>query len=149
MITLPSIKIRYVIVGLILYTIASLYINRNVYYIGKWNMYFIIENNNDTTTVYFSNSRWNYGDDYVRYRPQCAEISDLNVYNAGDSFYAVERYMDITEVSSKSFKIKPVYLICGDKLKGEFEYWTDSTYLNKDCEWISINHRHGLYKSWK
>lgn len=56
---------RYIVWGLIAFTIASFYINRNVYYVGKWDKYVIVENKNryqhDTVTVFLSDSRWSYG----------------------------------------------------------------------------------------
>ena len=46
---------RYIVIGLFLFFIASLYINKDVYYISRWGMYIKIENIKDTTTVYISN----------------------------------------------------------------------------------------------
>lgn len=144
-------KKRYIILGLLLFMIASLYINKNVYYISKWHMYIKVENANDTTTVYFSNSRWNLDDNYIKYHPQSAEISNLNLYPFRDTLYAREVYMRIIGIQSKDYNIKPVRLICVDKVKSDkSDYWSDSTFLKKDIpNWISINHRHGIYKSWK
>ena len=151
-------KKRYIILGLIAFTIASFYINWNVYYVGKWDMYVIVEYKNrfqhDTVTVYLSDSRWFYGDNYVKYIPESAEMSDLMIVNAGDSLYAIERYMEIVEVVSKDYVIKPVYWIEVDKIRGGTDYWSDSTWIDKSDSiwvnnnmigWIYINHRHGLY----
>ena len=141
-------KKRYVIGGLILLGIAFFYINRNVYYIDEWKMYIIIENNEakDTTTVYFSNSRWSFGDDYVKYCPQSAETSRLDVFNCIDTLYAVEGDMKIIETESKKYNIKAVHFIRGNKLKDERDYWSDSTFLKTEVsEWYSINHQHGIH----
>ena len=149
-------KKRYIVWGLIAFTITSFYINRNVYYVGKWDMYVIVENKNkfqhDTVTVYLSDSRWFYGDNYVKYIPQSAEMSELMIVNAGDSLYAIERYMEIVEVVSKDFVIKPVYWIEVDKIRSDStDYWSDSTWIDKSDSiwvnndtkgWIYINHRH-------
>ena len=114
-------------------------------------MYIKIENANDTTTVYLSNSWWNWGDDYIKYRPQSAEISNLNLFPFMDTLYAQEEYMRITDVKSENYNIKPFRLIRVDKVKSySSDYWSDSTFLKEDIPyWISINHRHGIYKSWK
>lgn len=141
-------KLRYIIWGLILFAAASFYVNRNVYYISQWKMYVKIENNpnKDTTTVYFSNSRWTFGDNYVKYCPESPEISNLVIYHAGDSLYAREDYMDIIEIESKDYSIKQVRLVHGELIKGELPYWSDSSYLYNNVKgWISINHRHGIY----
>ena len=146
---------RYIVWGLIAFTIVLFYINRNVYYVGKWDMYFIVENKNrhkhDTVTVYLSNSRWFYGDNYVKYCPESAEMSNLNLYPFKDTLYAVEISMEITEIQSKDFNIKPVHRIWVDKTRPNTgDYWSDSTFLKEEIPyWISINHRHGIYKSWK
>lgn len=148
-------KKRYIVLGLIAFTIASFYINWNVYYVGKWDMYVIVENKNrfqhDTVTVYLSNSRWFYGDNYVKYIPQSAEMSNLYLYPFNDTLYAREAYMEITDIQSKNYNIKPVHLIRIDKVKSNnHDYWLDSTFLKEEIPyWIRINHRHGIYKSWK
>lgn len=137
---------KYIIIGFVL-LISYLYLNKDIYYIDRWHLYIKIENKSDTTTIYLSNSRWNFGDDYVKYRPQSAEMSNLILYSNMDTLYAQENHMKIKKIQTKSYFIKPVYLIYGNHLKGEGNYWSDSTYL-KCPEWICINHRHGIYNSW-
>jgi len=138
---------KYIIIGFVL-LILYLYINKDIYYIDRWHMYIKVENKSDTTTIYFSNSRWSFGNDYVKYCPQSAEISYLMVYLNKDTLYAREHYMKIKKIQTKSYCIKPVYLIHRDLLKGEDNYWSDSTY-QKCSEWIGINHRHGIFYSWE
>ena len=136
---------RCVLIGIFL-LVAYFYINWNIYYICKWHMYVKIENNNDTTTVYFSKSRWHLGDNYIKYQPQSAEMSNLILDAIGDTLYALERDMKITKIHSREYKIKPVSYI--RSFSGY--YWTDSTFIKDDTnEWININHKHGIYKSWK
>ena len=148
-------KKRYIVLGLIAFTIASFYINWNVYYVGKWDMYVIVENKNrfqhDTVTVYLSNSRWHWGDNYIEYLPQSAEMSNLNLYPFRDTIYAREVFMEITNIQSKDYNIKPVHLIRVDKVRSNRnDYWSDSIFLREEIPyWIRINHRHGISKSWK
>ena len=148
-------KKKYIIISLFLFLILSLYINKDVYYISRWGMYIKIENNKswktDTTIVYLSNSRWHWGDNYIKYCPQSAEMSSLNLNPIRDTLYAIERSMEIVEIRSKDYNIKPVRLIWVDKVKSDkSDYWSDSTFIkDKNHDWISINHRHGVYKSWK
>ncbi len=146
-------KKRYIFWGLILFTIVSFYANRNIYYIPKWDMYIKIENNKewmtDTTIVYFSNSRWKFGDNYIKYHPHNAEISNLDIVYAGDSLYAIERYMEILEIVSKDYKIKPVYweYVSLSPIESDLydHYWSDSTWIGNDVQgYIRINHRHGI-----
>ena len=110
-------------------------------------MYIKIENVKDTTTVYISKTRWNWGDNYIKYRPQSAEMSNLGLHPVKDTLYAIEENMEITEIYSKDYKVKTVHFIRDyDKL----DYWSDSTFIKDNThEWISINHRHGICKSWK
>ena len=114
-------------------------------------MYIKVENANDTTTIYFSSSRWKLGDNYIKYKPESAEISNLNLYPFRDTLYAREVYMRIIDIQSKDYNIKPVHLIWVNKVKSDkSDYWSDSTFLKEDIPyWISINHRHGIYKSWE
>jgi len=140
---------KYIITGvIILLVISYMYINKDIYYIAKWHMYLKIENSNDTTTVYFSKSRWSFGGDYVKYRPQSAGTSYLSTCLDGDTLYAKEYYMKITKIQSMDYYIKPVYFIYGkNKIKGESDSWSDSTFLKEEYnEWIYINHRHGIFK---
>ena len=138
---------RYIVIGLFLLFIASLYINKDVYYISRWGMYIKIENIKDTTTVYISNTRWTWGDNYIKYRPESAEMSSLNLHPIRDTLYAIQRSMEIVEIYSKDYIFKAVNFK-RDPL--EFDYWSDSTFIKeKPHEWISINHRHGIYKSWQ
>ena len=109
-------------------------------------MYIKIENNNDTTTIYFSKSRCHLDDNYIKYLPQSAEMSNLGLNPIRDTLYAIEEFMEITEIHSKDYKIKQVSFIRSTTR----DYWTDSTFIKENTnEWISINHRHGIYKSWK
>lgn len=142
---------RYIIITLFLLLILFLYVNKDVYYIGKWHMFIKIKNTNDTTTVYLSNSRWHWGDNYIEYLPQSAEMSNLNLYPFRDTIYAREVFMEITNIQSKDYNIKPVHLIRVDKVRSNRnDYWSDSIFLREEIPyWISINHRHGIYKSWK
>ena len=56
--------------------------------------------------------------------------------------------MKIAEIHSIEYKIKPVRFIRDRSAMRD--YWTDSTFIKENThEWISINHRHGIYKSWK
>ena len=136
---------RGVMIGIFL-LVAYFYINWDIHYIGKLQMYVKIENTNDTTTVYFSKSRWHLGDNYIKYKPQSAEMSNLNLHPIGDTLYAIEEFMEIAEIHSKDYIIKPVSYI-RSTIK---EYWSDSTFIKEDSyDWIGINHRHGIYKSWK
>ena len=50
-------------------------------------MYVKIENANDTTKVFFSESRWHLGDNYIKYKPQSAEMSNLILHPIGDNGY--------------------------------------------------------------
>jgi len=110
-------------------------------------MYVKIENANDTTTVYISNTRWHLGDNYIEYKPQSAEMSNLILHPIGDTIYAIERFMKIAEIHSKDYNLKAVHF---KREPLEQDYWSDSTFIKDDThEWISINHRHGIYKSWK
>ena len=142
----------YIIISLLLLILVYFYINKNVYSISRWKMYIKIENtNNDTTTIYLSNSRWHFGDNYIKFCPQSAELSNLNLYPFKDTLYAREVYMKITDIKSKNYNIKPVHKIWVDKVRSDNgDYWSDSTFLKEEIPyWISINHRHGIYKSWK
>lgn len=137
--------------SLFLFLIFSLYINKDVYYISRWGMYIKIENNKswktDTTIVYLSDSRWNWGDNYIKYHPYSAEISNLGLHLIKDTLYTIEEDMKIVEIQLKDYKYKIVHFIRDYE---RFDYWTDSTFIKEDSEdWISINHRHGIYKSWK
>ena len=69
------------------------------------------------------------------------------IYTVKDTLYAIEENMEITEIYSKDYKVKTVHFIRDyDKL----DYWSDSTFIKDNThEWISINHRHGICKSWK
>ena len=140
-------KKRYIVICLFLFLIVSFYINRDVYYISRWGMYIKIENVKDTTIVYISNTRWNWGDNYIKYRPESAEMSSLNLHPIRDTVYAIERSMEIVEVHSKDYKFKAVHF---KREPLELDYWSDSTFIKDGShEWISINHRHGIYKSWQ
>ena len=150
-----SMRKRYIVWGLIAFTIASFFINRNVYYVGKWDKYVIVENKNryqhDTVTVFLSDSRWSYGDNYVKYCPESAEMSNLRLFPFKDTLYAVGMNMEIVDIKSKDFHIKPVHRIWVDKIRpNNGDYWSDSIFLKEEIPyWISVNHRHGIYKSWK
>ena len=149
--TIPLVmKKRYFVISFFLFLIVFLYTNKDVYYISKLHMYIMIKNTNDTTTVYLSNSRWHLGDNYIKYCPESAEMSNLNLYPFRDTLYAQEDHMEITDIQSKDYNIKPVRLIWVDKVRSDSsDYWSDSTWLKEDIpDWISINHRHGIYKSW-
>ena len=74
-------------------------------------MYVKIENANDTTKVFFSESKWHLGDNYIKYKPQSAEMSNLILHPIGDTLYAIERFMKIAEIHSIEYKIKPVRFI--------------------------------------
>lgn len=138
---------RRILICLFLLLIAFLYLNKDIYYISKWHMYVKIENANDTTTVYISNTRWHLGDNYIKYKPQSAEMSNLILHTIGDTIYAIERFMKIAEMHSKDYNLKAVHF---KREPLEQHYWSDSTFIKDDThEWISINHRHGIYKSWK
>lgn len=140
-------KKRYIVICLFLFLIVSFYINRDVYYISRWGMYIKIENVKDTTIVYISNTWWNWGDNYIKYRPESAEMSSLNLHPIRDTVYAIERSMEIVEVHSKDYKFKAVHF---KREPLELDYWSDSTFIKDGSqEWISINHRHGIYKSWQ
>ena len=140
-------KKRYIVICLFLFLIVSFYINRDVYYISRWGMYIKIENVKDTTIVYISNTRWNWGDNYIKYRPESEEMSSLNLHPIRDTVYAIERSMEIVEVHSKDYKFKAVHF---KREPLELDYWSDSTFIKDGShEWISINHRHGIYKSWQ
>ena len=140
-------KKRYIVICLFLFLIVSFYINRDVYYISRWGMYIKIENVKDTTIVYISNTRWNWGDNYIKYRPESAEMSSLNLHPIRDTVYAIERSMEIVEVHSKDYKFKAVHF---KREPLELDYWSDSTFIKDGShEWISINHRHGIYNSWQ
>ena len=138
---------RRIFIGIFLFLIAYFYFNKDIYYISKWNMYVKIENAYDTTTVYISKTRWNWGDNYIKYRPESAEMSSLNLHPIRDTLYAIQRSMEIVEIHSKDYNFKAVHF------KREplgLDYWSDSTFIKENThEWISINHRHGIYKSWK
>ena len=111
-------------------------------------MYVKIENANDTTKFFFSESRWHWGNNYIKYKPQSAEMSNLILHPIGDTLYAIEWFMKIAEIHSIEYKIKPVRFIRDRSAMRD--YWTDSTFIKENThEWISINHRHGIYKSWK
>lgn len=144
-------KRKYVIVSLFILALAVLYVNKDVYYIKKWHMYIKIENTNDTATVFFSNSMFHLRDNYIKYLPQSAEMSKLNIYPFKDTLYAREVYMHITNIQSTDYNIKPVHQIWVDKVRSDSsDYWSDSTFIKEDIPfWISINHRHGINKSWK
>ena len=148
-------KKKYIILIIILFALVAFYVNRNVYYIDKWGIYIKIENNKswktDTTIVYFGNSRWHLKDNYIVYCPESAEMSSLSLHPIQDTIYAIEHNMEIVEIQSKDYNIKPVRLIWVDKVKSDkSDYWSDSTFIKeKNHDWISINHRHGVYKSWK
>lgn len=138
---------RYIIITLFLFFIASLYINKDIYYISKWDMYIKIENINDTTIVNISKTRWNWGDNYIKYRPQSAEISTLALHPIKDTLYAIEEEMKIIEIQAKDYKVKKVQFI---RDYAQHDYWSDSTFIKeRPHDWIRINHRHGIYKSWK
>lgn len=140
-------KKRYIVICLFSFLIVSFYINRDVYYISRWGMYIKIENVKDTTIVYISNTWWNWGDNYIKYRPESAEMSSLNLHPIRDTVYAIERSMEIVEVHSKDYKFKAVHF---KREPLELDYWSDSTFIKDGSqEWISINHRHGIYKSWQ
>ena len=139
---------RRIFIGIFLFLIAYFYFNKDIYYISKWNMYVKIENANDTTTVYFSNSRWNFKDNYIKYRPESAEMSNLGLHPIKDILYAIEENMEIIDIQAKDYKVKKVQFI--SVRSAMRDYWTDSTFIKENThEWISINHRHGIYKSWK
>jgi len=141
---------KIVIIGSIL-AIIYYFLNKDVYYIAKWNMYVKIENKNDTTKVLLSNSRWCFGDNYIKYCPVSAEISNLNMFPYKDTLYAQEQYIKITEIKTTDYHIKPVHKIWVDKIHSDStDYWSDSTFLKNEIkDWISINHRHGLQTSWE
>lgn len=140
---------RHFLIGLFLILTLTLffYLSKDIYYISKWHMYVKIENANDTTTVYISNTRWNWGDNYIKYRPESAEMSSLNLHPIRDTLYAIQRSMKIFEIYSTNYNFKAVHF------KREplgLDHWSDSTFIKDDAhDWISINHRHGIYKSWK
>lgn len=139
---------RRALIGLILLVIAFYFFIWDIYYISKLHMYVKIENNNDTTTVYFSGSRWHLGNNYIKYVPQSAEMSNLSLHPIKDTLYAIEKSMKIVDIHSKEYKIMPVSFIRFNSAIRD--YWTDSTFIKENNhDWISINHRHGIYKSWK
>ncbi len=141
-------KKRYIVICLFLLLMVYLYINRNIYYISKWGMYIKIENVNDTTIVNISKTRWHWGDNYIKYRPESAEMTFLDIHPIKDTLYVIERNMNnIIETHIKDYKVKEVQFI---RCYTQRDYWTDSTFIKENPhEWISINHRHGIYKSWK
>ena len=139
-------KKKYIIISLFLFLILSLYINKDVYYISRWGMYIKIENVKDTTTVYISNTRWNWGDNYIKYCPESAEMSSLGLHPIKDTLYTIEENMEILEIHSKDYNVKTVYFV---RDYDQSDYWSDSTFIKDSShESISINHRHGIYKSW-
>ena len=139
---------QHVLIGIFLLLVAYFYFSWDIYYISKWRMYVKIENANDTTKVFFSESRWHLGDNYIKYKPQSAEMSNLILHPIGDTLYTIERFMKIAEIHSIEYKIKPVRFIRDRSAMRD--YWTDSTFIKENThEWISINHRHGIYKSWR
>jgi hypothetical protein len=110
-------------------------------------MFVKIEYSNDTATIYLSNSWWHWGDNYIKYRPESAEMSNLILHPIRDTLYAIEENMKITETHVKDYKVKEVQYI---RNYAQRDNWSDSTFIKEDIPyWISINHRHGIYKSWK
>ena len=74
-------------------------------------------------------------------------MSSLSLHPIRDTLYAIQHSMEIVEIYSKDYIFKAVNFK-RDPL--EFDYWSDSTFIKeKPHEWISINHRHGIYKSWQ
>ena len=141
-------KKRYIILFLLSFVIFSLYINRNIYYISRWHMYVKIENSQDTTTVYLSNSRWHFEDNYIKYCPQSAEISYLGLNPIKDTLYAIAKYMEIIEIHAKDYNVKAVRFARTEP-EGS-KYWSDSTFIKDNShDWIDINHRHGIWKNWE
>ena len=84
---------RHFLIGLFLILTLFFYLSKDIYYISKWRMYVKIENANDTTKVFFSESRWHWGNNYIKYKPQSAEMSNLILHPIGDTLYAIERFM--------------------------------------------------------
>ena len=82
-------------------------------------MYIKIENTNETATVFFSNSMFHLRDNYIKYLPQSAEMSKLNIYPFKDTLYAREVYMHITNIQSTDYNIKPVHKIWVDKVRSD------------------------------
>ncbi len=77
-------------------------------------------------------------------------MSSLNLYLIRDTLYAQEEFMEITDIQSEDYNIKPVRLIWVDKIRGGSDFWSDSTWIKEDTPyWVSVNHRHGIYKSWE
>lgn len=140
-------KKKYIIICSFLFVLASLYISKDVYYINRWHMFVKIEYSNDTATIYLSNSWWHWGDNYIKYRPQSAEITNLDLNPIKDTLYVIEHYMKIIETHVKDYNVKEVQYI---RNYAQRDYWTDSTFIKeKPHDWIRINHRHGLSKSWE
>lgn len=111
-------------------------------------MYVKIENVNDTTIVNISKTRWHWEDNYIKYQSQSAEMTNLDLNPIKDTLYVIEHYMKIIETHVKDYNVKEVQYVRDYYDKGE--YWTDSTFIKeKPHDWIRINHRHGIYKSWK
>ena len=143
-------KRKYVIISLLILALAVLYVNKDVYYIRKWHMYIKIENAKDTTTIIFGKSMFHLRDNYIKYLPQSAEMSKLYIYPFNDTLYAREVYIHITDIHSTDYNIKAVRKIWVDKVRSDsIDYWSDSTFIKEDIPfWISVNHRHGINKSW-
>ena len=78
-------------------------------------------------------------------------MSNLRLFPFKDTLYAVGMNMEIVDIKSKDFHIKPVHRIWVDKIRpNNGDYWSDSIFLKEEIPyWISVNHRHGIYKSWK
>ena len=111
-------------------------------------MYVKTENVNDTTIVNISKTLWHWEDNYIKNQPQSAEMTNLDLNPIKDTLYVIEHYMKIIETHVKDYNVKEVQYVRDYYDKGE--YWTDSTFIKeKTHDWIRINHRHGLRKSWE